>query len=161
MHVELRNIKHAAFASDETECFQASVWIDGKRAGEVSNEGHGGPNSYWPLDLETRLNTYAATLPPITYGHLTVPMNADLFTSELLCDVLDARQYDRLTKAYVLFVREGKLYQSNKLDKARLTRLCTRPAAAAALRAHWKADVVLNSLPRNEALVLFRKYAGG
>jgi hypothetical protein len=42
MKITLKNFKHAAFASQETYCFEATVYIDGKKAGTASNEGHGG-----------------------------------------------------------------------------------------------------------------------
>jgi hypothetical protein len=44
--VELRNLKHAEFASQETACYEATVYIDGKRFCIASNQGHGGPDSY-------------------------------------------------------------------------------------------------------------------
>ena len=36
MKIELKNVKYSDFASHETHCFEASVYIDGKRAGIVS-----------------------------------------------------------------------------------------------------------------------------
>lgn len=47
--IELKNIKHAEFASEETNCFQATVYVDGKRFCIADNEGHGGPDRYSPL----------------------------------------------------------------------------------------------------------------
>ncbi len=40
--LELKNVKHAAFASHETHCFEATVYVDGERFAYVSNEGTGG-----------------------------------------------------------------------------------------------------------------------
>jgi hypothetical protein len=42
MQITLKNFKHAAFASQETYCFQATVYVDGIKVGVASNEGHGG-----------------------------------------------------------------------------------------------------------------------
>lgn len=42
----LKNIKIAEFASEETWCFEATLYVDGKKIGRVSNDGHGGPNYY-------------------------------------------------------------------------------------------------------------------
>lgn len=41
MKVELKNIKIAKFASEETLCFEATIYIDGKRSGTVKNNGWG------------------------------------------------------------------------------------------------------------------------
>ena len=52
MKIELKNFKHAEFASHETHCYEATVWVDGKRAFYASNEGHGGADDYTPLHAE-------------------------------------------------------------------------------------------------------------
>ena len=45
--ITLKNIKFSEWASEETHCFQATIYIDGKRAMKVSNDGHGAPNQYY------------------------------------------------------------------------------------------------------------------
>jgi hypothetical protein len=52
---ELKNVKYAAFASEETHCFNATLYVNGKRFCEVSNDGHGGANSYSPLKSGDRV----------------------------------------------------------------------------------------------------------
>ena len=52
MKVEVKNVKINNVMSEETLCFSASVYIDGKRAGEVCNRGHGGCNNYHWFDRE-------------------------------------------------------------------------------------------------------------
>lgn len=42
MNIELKNIKYSQFASHETNCYQASIYVDGRKAGAVDNDGHGG-----------------------------------------------------------------------------------------------------------------------
>ena len=42
MKLELKNIKHTAWASEETHCYQASLYVDGKPFAIVSNDGRGG-----------------------------------------------------------------------------------------------------------------------
>ena len=46
--ITLKNLKHAQFASLETHCFNATIYLDGERAFKASNEGSGGPNEYFP-----------------------------------------------------------------------------------------------------------------
>lgn len=46
--LEIKGIKHAAFASQETHCFEASLYLNNKRIGVVSNEGHGGCDRFDP-----------------------------------------------------------------------------------------------------------------
>ena len=66
MKIELKNLKHYPSMSEETTCFQASVYIDGKKAGDVKNDGHGGAHYFYPFGLAEKLNSYGATLPEIT-----------------------------------------------------------------------------------------------
>jgi hypothetical protein len=42
MKLELKAIKHSAFASQETHCYNAALFVDGKPLAIVSNQGHGG-----------------------------------------------------------------------------------------------------------------------
>lgn len=50
--VTLKNVKHAAFASEETFCYEATAYVDGKRFCIVSNDGHGGCDSQHHLKGE-------------------------------------------------------------------------------------------------------------
>jgi len=50
--ITLKNFKHAEFASHETNCFEATVYLDGKKFGNVENDGHGGCSFFWPIDRE-------------------------------------------------------------------------------------------------------------
>ena len=63
MKIELRNIKYSDFASEETACYQATIYIDGKKVGEVSNSGKGGCDNIYPYEVENMINRYAKTLP--------------------------------------------------------------------------------------------------
>jgi hypothetical protein len=59
MKVELKNIKVCEWMSEETLCFDASIYIDGKRVGTVHNDGHGGCNDYdIPQDVFNKLNEF-------------------------------------------------------------------------------------------------------
>ena len=54
--ITIKNVKIADFASEETLCFEATLYVDGKCVGHVSNAGQGGPNSYESLETERSLN---------------------------------------------------------------------------------------------------------
>ena len=56
MKIELKNIKYFAPHSQETHCFEATVYIDGQRAFGVNNDGWGGPNNYFPVDKKSKQN---------------------------------------------------------------------------------------------------------
>jgi hypothetical protein len=155
MKVELRNVKYAKLASEETACFNATVVIDDRPSGAVRNDGRGGANFYDPRDLEDQLEAYAKTLPPLPpdpkMGIIEpLAMSADLFVGELLHRELGRKDLRRLLKGRVVTIKDGKVYQTAVLPKAELTARLAKPSA----------DVVLNLLPEDEALDLFLKAAG-
>lgn len=67
MKIELKNLKHSEFASQETHCFETSVYVDGTRAFIAWNEGRGGPDNYDALPGKQSLldsaTAYCKTLP--------------------------------------------------------------------------------------------------
>lgn len=50
--VTLKNVQYADFASQETACYSATAYVDGKRFCLVSNAGHGGCDEQNPLKGE-------------------------------------------------------------------------------------------------------------
>lgn len=50
MNITLKNIKYSAFASQETHCFEATIYINNKRFCIVHNQGHGGCDDYLAVD---------------------------------------------------------------------------------------------------------------
>lgn len=56
MQFEIKSLKHAGFASQETHCFEATLYIDGKKFCQVTNDGHGGCDNYYPLNGSMKQN---------------------------------------------------------------------------------------------------------
>ncbi len=69
MEIALKNISYSERLSEETNCFSATIYIDGKKAGEASNHGHGGPTMIRPRELEQKIDAYAKTLTPRPFRH--------------------------------------------------------------------------------------------
>lgn len=75
MKIEIKNIKINKSFSEETICFNADVFVDGKKTAYASNDGHGGCtfyNSYHkPNDDENlrQAEAYARTLPSHFYEY--------------------------------------------------------------------------------------------
>ena len=72
MKLELKNLQHSKFASHETHCFEAKLYINGVFSAQISNDGQGGSNYVWwekgvPIsekELEEYLTTNVDTLDP-------------------------------------------------------------------------------------------------
>lgn len=110
MKIELKNVKHSEFASHETDCFEASVYLDGKRAGMVSNDGHGGCNDYHPWQMKEQIDAYAATLPPTVFEDIQLQPNADILIGDLLNAYLRLKEHKRICRNRTVFRIPGRDY---------------------------------------------------
>lgn len=147
MKIELRNIKHAKFSSQETECFSATVFLDGVRTGTVDNDGRGASNSYHPWSMSETLNDYARTKPPMQYRGQTYPHDADTVIGEILEEALSRKALRQLMSKRILFVREGKIFQTAVMPKERLLNADLHATLG---------GIILNMLPEAEALKHYR-----
>lgn len=67
--VAIKSLKVMESLSEETLCFTANIYVDGKKAGTASNCGHGGCTDYHFDDrkLEQDVDAWTKTLPPREY----------------------------------------------------------------------------------------------
>jgi len=158
--IELKNLKYSEFASQETYCFEASVYIDGKKAGTVSNQGHGGCHSYHPNNLYPLLKAEADKLPPhewrLNEEVLTIQPDADTIISELVTEALQAKDLKAGMRRRILFIGEdGSVYETKTLEAEVLAKQLRRPDLHQVL----KTKTILNLLPFPEALSIYIKGA--
>ena len=158
--IELKNLKHSDFASQETYCFEASVYIDGKKAGTVSNQGCGGCHSYHPNTLYQLLKAEADKLPPhewrLNEEVLTIQPDADTIISELVTEALTAKDLKSGMRRRILFVGDdGSVYETKAMAAAELAKQLSRPNLHEVL----KTKTILNLLPFPEALSIYIKGA--
>lgn len=171
MNIEVRNVKHAAFASEETLCFSADIYVDGKKEGYAKNDGHGGSTIIAPYELRERIEAHAATLPEIVtdYEDLTNPSkkfcfqpHAEHVIDDLVQVELDTRTMRRKMKTHVLFVtkaegmRAAQLYSMKPLGGVTVAATIERRESSRHLA---NALHILNTLPEADALRLYRQYA--
>lgn len=164
MKITLKNIKYFPSLSEETHCFSATIYVDGVKAGEASNHGHGGSTEVHPRSLFEKLQAYGATLPRLPLGEglkdqdgkpATYAQDAESIINDLLEDYLDEKDFKKLLAGHVVFTRTGQssIYKSNKLPKEALAAHLADPALPSKI---GDCDKILNLLPFDEALRLFR-----
>jgi len=158
--IELKNLKHSDFASQETYCFEANIYIDGKKAGIVSNQGCGGSHSYHPNTLYQILKAEADKLPPIEWRFneevLTIQPDPDTLVSELVTEALQAKDLKAGMRRRILFVGDGgEIYETKTLEAAVLAAQLKRTDIHEVL----KTKTILNLLPFSEALSIYIKGA--
>lgn len=155
MQIELRNVKYSAFASEETHCFRADIWIDGTKAGTAENQGHGGPTMIHPRALHERLDAYGATLPTISAYGMEIQPDGEILIGDLVNDWLIERDVRRAMGRKVLFTKPGdhRVFETKSMTADQKDRVLQRPDLMTAL----KADKVLNLLPLADAIALYKQ----
>lgn len=109
--IELKNIKHTAWASQETHCYQATLYVDGVKWGTVSNQGHGGCDLFdgaegydWD-DLAELNQRIKETYEPYEYEGYTLKKNLEMVCGDLVNQWLRDRDFNKAMKAKVLFTK--------------------------------------------------------
>ena len=105
MKVELKSFKMVEEMSEETNCFYAKLYINGKCVGDCENRGHGGSTDYHISDsaIRTAFEAYAKGLPPVTSdipGHdpFTYNMDAETLIDQLVEEQLKKKDEKRLQR---------------------------------------------------------------
>lgn len=152
MQITLKNVKYSEFASQETYCFEATIYLDGKKAGQVRNDGQGGCNFYYPHSIEEAINAHAVTLPPVASGGITLNHDADWLIMDLMAEWLITRDLKRALSKKVLFTNSGgAIMETKTMPKERLAFVLSKPE-----KYFETAVKILNLLPFAEALALYR-----
>ena len=102
MNIELKKIKFSEHLSEETNAFTADLYINGKNAGYVKNDGHGGCTDYYPnegmRELVNEAEQFCLTLPPINYGTFQIDMNLENKIDQLFEEWLKSKDEAKLQK---------------------------------------------------------------
>ena len=173
MNLEMKSIKHSNFASQETYCYQAVVYLDGKPFADVSNDGHGGCDYVHPHDKSPltkvkgawnkkfqEIEEYFASLPKNDVGVYDwqpegFDQKFEYWCAEQVENFLHKRDMKKAFKKYKIVRRkcdkEGKVYMFNHPHDHKSTAITYR----------WPDAVILNDLPEAEALDHWKRPVGG
>ena len=160
MKIELKNVKHSEFASHETHCYQATIYIDGKRVGTVENDGHGGCDFIHPASVAHQINEYAKSLPKIVCNFIDpdtgkpaeLEQNCATIFGELINDWLVAKDLKRMMSKRVLFLKDGDIYQTKAMASDALKQYLNEPK----LGVLYQGKTILNLLPFDQALTIYK-----
>lgn len=164
--IELKSIQVSQFASQETNCYTASLFVDGQRWGTVGNDGRGGADHFHGVDgrnyghIEILNKRIAATYPKVDLGEGLGEIDADLESvcSDLVTTHLLSKDLKRALSSKLLFTRTDKpgVFQIPLKQKGKTF---SHQAVADAARADKPGFVSLNALPFDEALAIYRREA--
>tara|TARA_R100001530_G_scaffold3596_2_gene5257 strand:+ start:113 stop:658 length:546 start_codon:yes stop_codon:yes gene_type:complete len=175
LNFQLKSIKHSEFASHETHCYQATLYLNGKKFCHVNNDGFGGCDyqgviAPFTQDDVERCNEWIANnhtwtlftegavklgdkpyieVPPYTKDALKP--NIETVCNELLTEWLIQRDIKKSLRKVCTYDRVNNsvnLWGKVKDDKAQV---------AAYLKKAHPEEVILNGLPMAEVTAYFRK----
>lgn len=163
MKIELKNVQYSAFASEETHCFQAAVYIDGKKRATVSNDGHGGSDMWSDWKVAEEINAYAATLPKVicdfedteTGKPCELDQTADIIIGNLMNDWLLQRDFRKIYSKRLVWVNEDGTHAYTK-PLPNLSKMLENPNIESQIKGKGKLKTLLNRLPFDQAFALFK-----
>ena len=114
MKIELKNVKVNEAFSEETTCFMADVFVNGKKVAHAKNDGRGGCTDYYPYEGQRELlnqaELFCKSLPtkPIDFGDRVV--NFDQSLESVIDDLLfekekakEQKKIDKLCETNIVF----------------------------------------------------------
>ena len=104
--ITLTGIKHTAWASEETHCYQATLYVDGEKWGQVGNDGHGGCDYFHGTgktyeDLRRLNERIAATFEPYTGFGTSLEYNLEMICGDLVNKWLADREFAKLLRSWI------------------------------------------------------------
>ena len=169
--IEMKNISYYKRGSEETPCYNATVYINGKKAVEVSNDGHGGcdrQHTYPQCAFNLReINDWCIN----TFGKSTWEYNGKTYSTDLdlehychdeLYNWLDAKELKKELKKNYVCVEKDKV--ENKQFLVTWKKGTKGNNADDYFKNFLKTDYphmvdkCLNFLPFDQALKLFKEY---
>jgi hypothetical protein len=124
MKIELKKISFSERMSDETNCFIADLYINGKKVGECNNDGRGGCTNYGGNTKEDNVliaeaEKYCKTLPKVKseklkfeYAQSLESVIDDILTEFLVAKELKKKQ-KMFLKAFCYGVPNGYSYRTS------------------------------------------------
>ena len=163
--IEIKNISYYKRGSEETPCYNATVYINGKKAVEVSNDGHGGSDRQhvWHENgfrLQEINEWCVAKFGKSTweYGGQTYSTDLDLehYCHDELYKHLDTKLLKRNMKKNIMFFRDENDIKSGQYSLAKIQN--NIGGLMAYIKDKYPKSFILNDMPFEKALETFRSY---
>jgi len=166
--ITLKNIQFSYWASEETHCFQATIYMYGKRAMKVSNDGRGELNQYYHTSGQSSEEFKRQFEQAIKIGENYVKdsdkkgcheaINKFSGTSELLDWLVSDLLNEYLTlKEMRTKMRTKTIFYDKRLKKVFQYNQKPTPEALAVYRKEQVHALFFNELPEAEAFYYWRK----
>ena len=154
--ITLKNIKYSSRFSRETPCFQATIYMYGKRAMKVDNDGRGGPNQYYHTNGQSReeFNRQFEKAIQIAADYAEEKTPTSYLLDELVNDLMN--EYFAL-KQMRNKMKTKTICYDKKLKKVFQYKQKPTPEALAVYRKEQVHALFFNELPEAEAFYYWSK----
>jgi hypothetical protein len=167
--LEVKNISYYARGSEETPCYNATVYINGKKAVEVSNDGHGGCDRQhvWHENgfrLQEINEWCVAKFGKSTWEHdgktYSIDLDLEHYCHDELYKHLDTKALKKELKKNYVCVEKDKVKDEEFLVTWKRKGNHTDDYFKNFLKTDYPhmVDKCLNFLPFDQALKLFKEY---
>jgi len=111
MKIEIKNVKHYHGMSQETNAFDATLYIEGQKIGRCSNQGFGGPNDVdnWSHPLVTKAQDFLKKqIVKSEFGDMNDDL--DFHIGRLVGEDMRNKEIKKILRR-VSYLKDGKIYQ--------------------------------------------------
>ena len=163
MNLEMKAIKFSEWGSEETYCYQANVYLDGKPLAMVSNDGHGGCDREYSHNkfkgdyraTMKKVNDYFKSLPNTDVGkYKNVPegfeQTFERWCHDQVCTYLYRKDLKKALKKNKVVKRKNDEGKMSLYDYG-----INVPSDA--IKHRWPEAIILNDLPEDKALKIWRE----
>lgn len=157
--IRLANIKHHPDMSEETECYSAVLWVNGKRFAEVGNRGDGGPDMVHPLGEYTKADVdrldaiIALSYPKYKFYGEWYEHSLETVCGDLLQEHVNHKAWCNLLRRNWVVFDQGSIYTLKRLKNQ------TSDHVSGAIASKYPGAVFLNPLSTDEAMSYFARAA--
>jgi hypothetical protein len=163
IQIELRNIRVNKALSNETPCYSADLYVDGKLAARVGNRGHGGCDEFMDVNappnsadnykaIEARVKADYPPLDMSAYGMDPLPASLETVCQGLVEDHLARQAMALAMRRKVAFFKDGLPPEGQKapLFTSKLRPADTVASLIEVLRTYHPKAYFLNTLTPEE-----------
>lgn len=161
--LEMKAIQRAAFASEETHCYEAKLYLNGKLIATVGNDGHGGEDYQYPVgdftdaDIKSLDIRCTVEMPKYVSKYVPegMPVNLEMWCQGAVDDYLLLQTMKKDMRAKVLAYDPADPKTLSQITFKGVRKLTDRHLHVAADR--YRDLIFLNVLPVDEAFAIYKE----
>lgn len=152
---EIKNFKYLESRSEETYCFSAVLYVNGKKVANCGNSGQGGSTDVYFLpqykEMERDIKDFLKSLPKIKYESCEFDRTLEYIVDELVEELLNAKELKKLMKKtgqYLIFHNPKGTYHQIGWEKYRVDELLEIPSGRDILK-----KTIANNIAKGNILI--------